>query len=271
MDIFFIICSIILGLIVGSFLGVVVARIGTGKGIGGRSQCLSCRKTLSWYELIPIVSFFAQRGKCSTCKSTIPKQDLIIEIMCALVFGWIGAIAVTGGFFPFTLGSIIMWGIIGSLCVGMSVYDIGHRSIPTILLYPFLFLALLFGIFGTTGPIAAFGGMATISGLLHALSGAIVAAPFFILWLVSKGTWIGFGDIEIMIGMGFMLPTITHSITAVVLGFWIGAAYILALILMRKLLRIKDHIERKVPFAPFLFLSLVVVGTTGFNLFRALL
>jgi len=65
----------IIGLLVGSFLNVVIYRYNTGLSIvKGRSKCLSCGKTLDWYELIPLFSFLFLKGKCLGCKSKISKQ-----------------------------------------------------------------------------------------------------------------------------------------------------------------------------------------------------
>src|SRR3989344_4445016 len=75
------------GTIIGSFLNVLVLRLGTGEAIGrGRSRCFSCGKTLTWRELIPLVSFITQKGKCRSCGSRISWQYPIVEFITGLVF-----------------------------------------------------------------------------------------------------------------------------------------------------------------------------------------
>ncbi len=77
----------ILGLIIGSFLNVVIYRFNTGKSITkGRSICMSCNKNLRWYELIPIFSFLIQSGKCRRCASKISSQYPIVEFITGLTF-----------------------------------------------------------------------------------------------------------------------------------------------------------------------------------------
>lgn len=81
----FIIFTGLFGLIVGSFLNVVILRMNTGKTLGGRSMCLSCNKKLEWYELIPLVSFIIQRGRCTKCHSKISWQYPIVEAITAVL------------------------------------------------------------------------------------------------------------------------------------------------------------------------------------------
>src|SRR3989338_4512275 len=83
----FIISIFILGLIIGSFLNVVILRCGTGKSIlKGSSRCPNCEKKLSWRELIPVLSFIIQKGRCRTCQSKISWQYPIVELLTGIIF-----------------------------------------------------------------------------------------------------------------------------------------------------------------------------------------
>lgn len=73
-----------LGPIIGSFLALVADRWPSGHSIGGRSYCLSCKKSLSWLQLIPLFSYIFQQGKCNCCQAKIPFRLFAIE-MIALI------------------------------------------------------------------------------------------------------------------------------------------------------------------------------------------
>ena len=76
----------ILGLVIGSFLNVVIFRLNTHRSFGGRSGCMSCGKKLPWYELIPLFSYLALGGRCSGCKTKISKQYFWVELLTGLIF-----------------------------------------------------------------------------------------------------------------------------------------------------------------------------------------
>ena len=75
-----------LGLIIGSFLNVVILRLNTEKSFGGRSACMVCRSQLCWYELIPVLSFLFLRGRCRNCKTKISFQYPLVELAAGIIF-----------------------------------------------------------------------------------------------------------------------------------------------------------------------------------------
>lgn len=229
----------IFGLIIGSFLNVVVLRMNTGKGIGGRSMCFSCRKALKWYELIPVVSYVIQGGKCRSCRSHISLQYPLVELSTALLFAG-AASRIHASHHPLTL---VLWLVLVSLGVVMAAYDVLHRVIPTRPLFLFFVVSVALG--------------------LHPLAFFLVPAPFFLLWLVSQGRWIGFGDVELMACMGMLLG-ITAGISAVVISFWIACAVILpwyAVMSIRK-----RKVSHEIPFGPFLLLGTYLVAIGGLDI-----
>ncbi len=87
MDISFGIFFFILGIVVGSFLNVIVLRFRSGlKATQGRSICFSCGKTLQWYELIPVASFLFQGARCRGCNSRISWQYPLVELLTGAIF-----------------------------------------------------------------------------------------------------------------------------------------------------------------------------------------
>jgi leader peptidase (prepilin peptidase)/N-methyltransferase len=79
----------ILGLCMGSFLNVVILRRGR-RAFSGRSSCMSCAKTLAWYDLVPVVSWVFLRGRCRACGSSISIQYPLVEGATAILFAFFG-------------------------------------------------------------------------------------------------------------------------------------------------------------------------------------
>lgn len=231
-----------LGTVIGSFLNVVVYRLGTGERIGkARSRCFSCGKTLQWHELIPLMSFLLQKGKCRYCGSKISVQYPIVEFITGAVFVLVyfrvfenfstgGGSASSGQFLVLRL---IYFFVIFSILIAISVYDVRHKIIPNQLVYPFIIFSLFdFLIIGNFR--------------LHLASGFFAFAFFASLWFFSKGKWMGFGDAKLALGIGFLLgPALTFI--AVVLSFWIGT-----LIAVPLAYAVGRGFKTQVPFGPFL-------------------
>lgn len=261
----------VLGAIVGSFLGVIVTRLNTGMSIGGRSRCFSCRKTLRWFELVPILSFLAQRGRCRTCHSSIPSRDFFIELVTASAFFGIGWRFGEQAFIvPFFWVAIVVILIITSLFIIISFYDLKHTIVPDKIVFP------LIGI----GFVSLFLVQPSISFLIqpgvflptwtHALAGIVIPLPFFLIWLFSKGRLMGFGDIKLMIAIGWLLG-LPYGVSAVIIAFWIGAVCSILILTMQRLSRLfrsnkQFIINSEIPFAPFLALGWYSVLMFGINL-----
>jgi leader peptidase (prepilin peptidase)/N-methyltransferase len=246
MDLFSSIVAFIFGTIVGSFLNVVSIRFNTGVTLGGRSKCMSCGKKLSWLELFPIFSFLLQKGACKGCKSKISWQYPLVEFIAGAIFVMIFLK------FPamtlFASISTIIQVIIACLLLVITVYDIKHKIIPDQFVYTFniLTLASLF-IGGTT--------LFHIPSFNALMAGPIIAMPFLVLWLVSKGQWMGLGDGKLAFGIGWLLG-LNGGVNALILAFWIGAAVSVIWIFITYK-KFKPHQE--IPFGPYLILGLYLV------------
>src|SRR3989344_4607945 len=175
MDIFVSFATFALGAIMGSFLNVLVLRLGTGLGIGKRSFCFSCSRQLSWYELIPLVSFALLRGKCASCKSAISFRYPLVELLTGLAFFFL--FSKTGVTFLGAYVAVLLF-----VLLAIAVYDIHHKIIPDQFVYLFAALSyvLLLGrfLYNTVSP-------------WEFLSGPALALPFALLWLESRGRWAG--------------------------------------------------------------------------------
>ncbi|MGB2580758.1 MAG: prepilin peptidase [Minisyncoccia bacterium] len=267
MDFLNIIIVFILGTIIGSFLNVVIYRYNSGTSpLTGRSQCFSCGKTLSWSQLVPIFSFLLSRGRCAKCGVRLSWQYPIVE-------------ALSGGIFVavFLLGkpiheTSILLAIFSTLLV-IAVYDLRHQIIPD-------GLAAIFAVLGLTKFFLA----VDVSRAFHfpyywtLIAGPMLFFPFWALWFVSSGRWIGLGDGKLALGIGWFLGA-TLGGSAVMLAFWIGAAYALSIMgLQRASQKLKTvapafvsnvrlSMQSEIPFGPFLILAVFIVYFTGVNFF----
>jgi prepilin signal peptidase PulO-like enzyme (type II secretory pathway) len=250
------------GTIIGSFLNVVILRHGTGRSsVSDRSACWSCGKTLQWYELVPVVSHVFLRGKCSVCKTHISLQYPIVELLTGALFV-LGAWHVLGMLFlpiwGLVLLAILLMGII-SLSMIMTVYDIRHTIIPDAWVYAFAASAFVY-----TG-VLHFATYGTLLGwsVWDIAAGPILAVPFAALWLFSKGKAMGLGDAKLALGIGWLLG-LMDGLSAIILGFWIGAVVSLALIGIHRVKGLFGREKRftmksEIPFGPFLLLGMMLV------------
>ena len=138
--------SFLFGLIIGSFLNTVIYRYNTGRTVGGRSQCLVCGHTLTWRELIPILSFVIQGGKCAKCQSRFSMQYPLVEFITAILFLgvsyklWPINFDFTSFPLPLVAELIVHW-LVMSLLVGIAVYDLRHKIIPNGIVYLFILVS----------------------------------------------------------------------------------------------------------------------------------
>jgi len=232
----------ILGAIVGSFLNVVGLRWGKRK-LSGRSACPHCSKTLCWFELIPIVSFLIQRGRCRGCKKKISWQYPLIELWTGLIFATVPYI-----FIP-----------IFCIYVVILIYDFHHKIIPDELVYTSILLALLTSYFL----------LPTSFSLLDWLAGPILFVFFASIWFLSRGRAMGFGDAKLGLSVGLLLGA-TQGFSAIILAFWIGAFGSLAYLFLNKIGFIKNTkgltIKSEIPFAPFIIVATWISVVSHLNI-----
>jgi leader peptidase (prepilin peptidase)/N-methyltransferase len=241
MHAFFIALAAIFGLIIGSFLNVVALRLHTGRGIGGRSHCMSCGRTLRWYELVPVFSFLVQRGRCRHCSSRISWQYPLVEALTALLFAGVAVWVID----PVRA---VVWMIIVSLGMIIAIYDVRHRMIA---IEPLIGLCI--------GALA-----------LRADPVGLVAVPaiFLAVWALSRGRLIGFGDIELMGVIGLSLGVVS-GFSALMLGFWIACAVMLPIVVIARMRQVRRNPQ--IPLGPFLLIGWYLVGVVGLDILTSIL
>lgn len=203
----------LMGLVLGSFGNVLIVRAPNGKSIGGRSQCPHCKNVLGWGELIPVISFLLQGGRCRNCRKEISAQYPFIEVVSALI---VPLAFHHGGFqvLPSALLSLSLW-----LLFLIAVTDFQTRTIPDALNIPFMALAILWNI--ADGQLE-FGGI--FIGLLF-IGGQ---------WALSKGRWVGSGDVLLALGVGSLMQSWTFSVLWLGLSYMIGAVVACFLLVTRR-------------------------------------
>ena len=240
----FYIAIFILGLIVGSFLNCVIYRLQTDESfLKGRSFCPNCKHTLSWQDLIPVFGFIILKGKCRYCQNKISLQYPLVELATGILF-----VLILYYNFPNLLVTGY-WLLVTCFLIIIFVYDLKHYIIPDKVIYPAIIIALLYNIFYSL--LITHNSKFLIQSLLSALGAALF---FLLIVLISRGRWMGVGDIKLAFLMGLFLA-FPKILIALFLAFFTGAIIGLELIIAGK-----KKMKSEVPFGPFLvagtFLSL---------------
>lgn len=213
----------LLGLAIGSFLNVVIGRLRSGeKGWRNRSHCPGCHTVLKPSELVPIFSFVVLRGHCGTCKMPISWQYPIVEFSTAALF--VTSYVLHGGQAGLLGGGLLPmlrdWVFIAGLTV-IFVIDLLDMVVFDTVAIPMAVVAFAFSLAAGAKP-------------LDLLLGALVGGGFFLLqYAVSKGRWIGGGDIRIGAMMGMMLG-FPGVLLALFISYVTGALTALVLLAMGK-------------------------------------
>jgi len=251
----FISTLVILGLLVGSFLNVVIYRLPlmmqqewqtqcaelTGQTNNDldplslsspRSRCPHCNHAISALENIPVISYLALGGKCKQCKTSISIRYPLIELLSGTLSG---VVAFHFGFDWSCLGALLLtWSLIA-----LTFIDVDHQLLPDSITLPLLWAGIFFNLFDV------------YTSLSSSVIGAI--AGYLSLWLVFHSfrlatgkEGMGFGDFKLLAALGAwigwsFLPTI------ILLSSLVGATVGISLILLRQ-----QHRDVPIPFGPYL-------------------
>jgi prepilin signal peptidase PulO-like enzyme (type II secretory pathway) len=228
---FFYFFIFLFGITVGSFLNCVIYRLEKNESfLRGRSYCPHCKHILSWQDLIPLLSFLTLKGKCRYCHQKISWQYPFVELATGVLF-----IFVTYHTFPNLLvtGS---WLLITSFLIVIFVYDFKHYLIPDKVIYPAIFTSFLCNLI-----------LHSKFYILNSIYSALGASAFFLsIFLISRGKWLGFGDVKLGFLMGLFLG-FPNILVSLFFAYLIGAIIGIGLIFAKK-----KTLKSEVPFGPFL-------------------
>lgn len=247
----------ILGTTIGSFLSVVIYRLQANKKgiILSRSICPACKTPIKWQHLIPIFSWIFLRGKCAYCDKKIASFYPFLELLTGAIFlfsflNWNfleGIESIMNGEFPNyninleTFKILLFYLVEVSFLMLIFFYDLLHKEILDKISIPAMAIAIVGGLaLGLQSP-------------LNMLIGAASFFTFFLLqFLISRGTWIGGGDLRLGILLGLLLGW-QMGLTALIIAYIIGSIFSLYLLISRKANR-----KTMLPFGPFVVSGIII-------------
>ncbi len=260
----------ILGIIFGSFINALVWRLreqldddGNLKQLSkkrqqavsiskGRSMCPNCKHELAAKDLVPVFSWLFLQGKCRYCHKTISKQYPLVELLTGVLF------VISYLQWPVTLNSgllvlqFITW--LGALVglIALAVYDVKWMLLPNRVLFP-----LMYGVIASLAVQFSIGRpLSDIVNILLAV--AIGGGIFWLLYQVSRGKWIGGGDVKLGALLGLLLGSGQLAFLTLFLASIIGIAWIMPALITKKLTN-----SSKVPFGPFLIVGAYIAMLWG--------
>jgi leader peptidase (prepilin peptidase)/N-methyltransferase len=247
----------LLGLLIGSFLNVVIWRVPRKESVvTPPSHCPECDAPIAPRDNIPVLSWLLLRRRCRHCQAHISARYPLIELGCAALFAAIGARFAHSWALPAYL-------LFGAALLAISIIDLEHYIIPNRIVYPVGFAAV---------PLLALA--AGLEGewwwFARALIGAVCAFSALFVIHVASPRGMGFGDVRLSFLIGLYLGYL--GALYVVIGLFLGFAYgaVIGVMLMATGLRTR---KQHVPFGPFLAagaMTMVLVGGPIVDWYRAL-
>lgn len=249
----------IFGLIIGSFLNCLVWRIHKQESTWGRSYCPKCRSLVKWFDNIPVFSFLFLRGRCRKCKKAISFQYPIVELVAGLLFvaafymNYESRIAnheFLSSFYvlDFLIHDLLFmvqlffdWFII-SVLIMIFIFDFRWYIIPDIITLPAILVSIIFQL------------VINIEIWQNLVISGIIGLGFFLIqFVISRGKWIGGGDLRLGLLMGVVLlwPNI---LAAIVLSYLIGSVAGIYLLVAKK-----KELGGKLPLGTFLTVGTVLI------------
>lgn len=271
MDIFIL---VLIGLSFGSFVNALVWRLHEQQSmqswgrkstkkratkdisiLNGRSMCVNCNHTLAWYDLIPILSWVSLGGKCRYCYKPISLQYPLVELCTALLF------VLSYVHFPFYSSSLthhplllILWLIVLTGFIALIIYDARWYLLPNKIVFPLQGFALIFSIIRLINYPDAY----SIIDLLLAL--IFGYGLFMALFHVSKGKWIGYGDVKLAVVIGLLLGKGELVLMMLFLASLMGSIIAIPMLVTHKANR-----STKLPFGPFLIIATIFTFLFGIS------
>jgi len=259
------ILALLFGLLIGSFLNVCIHRWPRGRSVvRPRSHCVRCRKTIAWYDNVPVVSYLLLGGKCRHCGRHISARYPAVELLTGVVFFY----------FVWHDGptvAAVKFCVFAAILIALIFSDFEKRLLPDELTLGGALIGLAFAAFvplhdeSSQGLLWLMG--LSLEGRLLSLCQAALGAvvPSFVLW---GGGWLylkvrhreglGLGDVKLMLTMGAFLG-LQASLLALLTGCIVGSVVSLVYIWIAR----KDAATYELPFGSFLGAAALAVAIWG--------
>lgn len=259
---------ILLGLCFGSFTNALTwrlheqakpkkKRVAADKDLSittGRSMCPNCQHPLAWYDLLPVVSWLSLGGKCRYCKHPISIQYPLVELLTAALFILSYAYSPPIFHVPYSIFLFSLWLIFQVAFVALAIYDLRWMILPDRIIFPLQVLAVIYVLVELLGSRQ---GWPVIQGAL--LGVLCIAGVFYGLFQVSKGTWIGGGDVKLAVILGLLVGGPAKALLVIFIASLLGSLVSIPLLLRGKA-------KTRIPFGPFLIIATVIVYLFGSSL-----
>jgi prepilin signal peptidase PulO-like enzyme (type II secretory pathway) len=214
----------------------------------GRSMCPHCHHPLEVRDLIPVISWLSLKGKCRYCHKPIAIQYPLIELLTASAF------LLSYAWWPlnYSLAGTTLFGV--WLCalvllIALAVYDLKWMILPDRLVFPLIGISAVFAAVKLIG----FDSLSGVDLLALVSSVTIASGLFYILYIVSKGEWIGGGDVKLGVALGLLLARPDASLLMIFLASLIGSVIAIPLLIQGKSTKLK------LPFGPLLIVATILV------------
>ena len=237
----------LLGLVIGSFLNVVVHRVPAGGSVvRPPSACPSCGTQIRPYDNVPVVSWLVLRGRCRDCSAPISPRYPLVEAGTAVLFG---VMALRFGADP-VLPAYLYLAAVG---VALALIDIDVKRLPDVLTLPSYPVAA--GLLGLAALLGSDSG-----SIVRALLGGVVAFAFYFGLAFAYPAGMGFGDVKLSGVLGLYLGWLGWGVlvAGLFLGFLLGGVFGVALMAAQRGGR-----KTKVPFGPFMLLGTLLAVLVG--------
>ncbi len=222
---------LLFGLVVGSFLNVVIARVPAGRSVWRpRSACPGCRTAIAWHDNVPVLSFLALRGRCRACRMKIPWRYPLVEATTAAAF------ALAYWVFGPTLEAAVAAVLLAAL-IAITAIDLLHQIIPDTITLPGIVVGFAASLVGSR------------ITWLDSLIGVAVGGGIFLVIILVSGGGMGGGDMKLGAMLGAFLGW-KLGLLALLLAVLTGGAVAVCLLLLGRKGR-----KEAIPFGPFLALG----------------